>query len=131
MIEYLLYFVNILAALDIYRDSRKRKYGFLYPLLGILLGIPGMVIYNVVFGGNVSLAIRSKVQVGKPGPFAFLGSTLIVLGAIFFLGALVVIVGGTVDLGSTFLLIAGIFTAAFGAIFTAYDRKKRQKQAAS
>ncbi|ODS35681.1 MAG: hypothetical protein A7316_10625 [Candidatus Altiarchaeales archaeon WOR_SM1_86-2] len=135
MIEYLIYFiwipVSVLAALDIYRDSKTRKNGFLYSLLGLFLGIPGMVVYNLVFGGNVSLAIRSKVQKGKIGPFAFLGSTFIVLGSIFFLGGLLMIIGSitgnTTGIQSVFLLLAGIFTAGLGGLFTSYDRKKRQK----
>ncbi len=135
MIEYLLFFVNILAALDIYRDSKNRKYGFLYPLLGLVLSIFGMVVYNLFFGGNVALAIKTKVEKGKPGPFAFLGSTFIVLGTLFFLGGVLIVFGeatsntstDVANLQSMFLLFAGISVVVLGWLFTRYDRKKRQK----
>jgi hypothetical protein len=126
IIIYTLLFVNVLSALDIYRDSKTRKYGLLYPLLGLFLGIPGMVIYNLLFGGRVFLAVRLKYETGKPGPFARLGATFIVLGSLFVLGALAVMLGGGGDISTTFLLLAGVCTAALGGFFTAYDKKKQQ-----
>jgi len=128
MIGFLLFVVNVLVALDIYRDSKARRYGFLYPLLGLFLCIPGMVIYNLLFGGRVSLAVRLKYETGKPGPFARLGATFIVLGSLFILGALTVMLAGEGGITTTFLLLAGICTAVIGGLFTAYDKKKQQKQ---
>lgn len=125
MIEYLLYVVNLLAAVDIYRDSKSRPNGFLYPILGLILGIPGMVVYNIAFGGNVALAIRSRGLPGKPGPFAGLGATFTLLGSIFFFVALYMVVKGQNDLEMSFLLISGIIVALLGGFFLSYDRKKR------
>ena len=124
---FLLLVVNVLSALDIYRDSKARKHGLMYPLLGLFLGIPGMVVYNLFFGGRVFLAVRLKYDTGKPGPFARLGATFIVLGSVFILGAMAVILGGSSDITITFLLLAGVCTAALGGLFTAYDRKKQQR----
>lgn len=122
---FLLSVVNVLSALDIYRSSKLRKRRLLYLLLGLFLGIPGMVVYNLFFGGRVFLAVRLKYDIGKPGPFARLGATFIVLGSLFILGAMAVMLGGGGDITTTFLLLAGVCTAALGGLFTTYDRKKQ------
>jgi hypothetical protein len=127
MIEYLLLFVNILSAIDIYRDSKKRPNGFIYPLLGLFLGIFGLMLYRFVFGGNVSLALKLEPTAGKIGPFYRLGLVFFILGSLFFLGGLAVSIQGQANLSAGFLVISGVITSLFGALFIRYDIGKRKK----
>lgn len=125
MIEYLILVINVLCAIDIYRDSRNRRHGYLYPVMGLILGVFGLVIYNLIFNGKVSLAVRFKAETGKIGSFGRFGATFILLGSLFFMGGLVLMINETERISSMFLLFAGIVVIIFGKIFMMYDRKQR------
>jgi hypothetical protein len=130
MIEYVLLTINLLCAVDIYRDSKGRENGFLYPFLGLVLGLFGLVVYRFMFGGSIVLAAQLQPVGDKPGPLFRMGAVFTILGSLFFLGGYYMtvgaITGAAVSLQAPFLLIAGIIVFLFGGLLMKYDKYKRK-----